>query len=292
MRRFLLAVMVLGAASGAHAADMPEFLRGSIAPPTPTRNWEGWYAGGQVGYSSAEMDYRRTAVALTNEIFRDSVLQLPTSQMTLFGKASTQATGFGAFVGRNYQWDDLVFSLEANYNYFNNLSSSVRSSLGPLAFTAPPGTVIPPNEYHSYAVTLNGKAAVQVKDVVTFRGRAGWAYEDFLPYIFGGLAVGRMDVARQVTTDATKTVTTFSTDIFGNTTVTGVTTSSLPQVSQTFGERRTNSFVVGWTGGLGFEYMLWGNVFTRAEWEYIRFQSVKDTVVNLNSGRVGIGYRF
>src|SRR5437868_5495475 len=109
MRRFLLAVMVLGAATGAHAADMPEFLRGSIAAPMPTRNWEGWYAGGQIGYSSAEMDYRRTAVALTNEIFRDSVLQLPTSQMTLFGKASTQATGFGAFVGRNYQWDDLVF---------------------------------------------------------------------------------------------------------------------------------------------------------------------------------------
>jgi opacity protein-like surface antigen len=57
-------------------------------------------------------------------------------------------------------------------------------------------------------------------------------------------------------------------------------------------EERTNSFVAGWTGGLGLEYMLWGNVFMRAEWEYVRFLSVKDTSFSTNSVRAGIGYKF
>ena len=52
MRGFLLAAVMFGAASGAQAADMPDYLRGSIAPPTASRNWDGWYAGGQVGYSA------------------------------------------------------------------------------------------------------------------------------------------------------------------------------------------------------------------------------------------------
>ena len=50
MRRLLLAAVMFGAAAGAQAADMPDFLRGSFpASSAPTRNWDGWYAGGQVG---------------------------------------------------------------------------------------------------------------------------------------------------------------------------------------------------------------------------------------------------
>jgi opacity protein-like surface antigen len=57
-------------------------------------------------------------------------------------------------------------------------------------------------------------------------------------------------------------------------------------------EQRGNSFVAGWTGGLGFEYMLWGNVFMRAEWEYVRFLKVKDMSFSTNSARFGVGYKF
>jgi hypothetical protein len=38
MRGLVLAAVVFGAVSGAQAADMPDFLRGSISAPTPTRN--------------------------------------------------------------------------------------------------------------------------------------------------------------------------------------------------------------------------------------------------------------
>jgi opacity protein-like surface antigen len=297
MRRFLLAAMMFGAASGARAADMPDFLRGSIAPSlsTTTRNWDGWYAGAQVGYTSADIDFSRSVVSLSNFIFRNSVLQQPTSQWSVLQRNHAQATGFGAFGGRNYQWDDLVFGVEANYNYMNSLASSSKSSIA-LGIVNPPGTSPPPNHTFTYNTTLNGAAALQIKDVLTMRGRAGWATGNFLPYVFGGLAVGRMDVARSVTTNVVlrddQTVTQI--DQFGNTITFSLPPvfTNIPSLSQGNSEHRPNSFVAGWTAGLGTEFMLWGNVFMRAEWEYIRFLTVKDTRVSMNSLRAGIGYKF
>src|ERR1700732_313660 len=83
MRRFLLAAVMLGAVSDACAADLPDFLRGSYSPPAPVRNWDGWYAGGQVGYSSASSDFSQSVVGLTNFIFRSSILEDPVSKFSL-----------------------------------------------------------------------------------------------------------------------------------------------------------------------------------------------------------------
>jgi outer membrane immunogenic protein len=295
MRRLLVAAVMIGAVSGAHAADMPDFLRGSI-PATPvTRNWDGWYAGGEVSYSAVGSDFSNSVVGLTNFIFRDSVLQQPTSQFGLLPKTTTQGTGFGGFVGRNYQWDDLVFGVEANYSYFDRLSTSTTGS-NSLDIVNPPGQVSAPGVTTTYGVTLTGRSSVQIKDAITFRGRAGWATGDFLPYVFGGIAVGRMDVSRSVTSSVTRrddTTVTF-TDPFGNvltSTVTGATVP-VPAQSQTLIEQRTNAFVAGWTGGLGLEYMMWGDLFMRGEWEYVKFLSVKNTVVQANNLRASIGYKF
>ena len=100
MRRFVLAAAMVGVAFGAQAADMPELLplRGSIAPP-PTRNWDGWYAGGQASYSAMGADFTKSIVGLTNFVFRDSVLEQPTANWNLLSKTTTQGTGFGGFVG-------------------------------------------------------------------------------------------------------------------------------------------------------------------------------------------------
>jgi opacity protein-like surface antigen len=117
-----------------------------------------------------------------------------------------------------------------------------------------------------------------------------------MPYMFGGLAVGRMDVARSVQSSVIRRDDEIQTTIDpnGNLVTTSLPPISLnvPSLSQSMQEQRTSSFVAGWTAGLGTEYCLFGNVFMRAEWEYIKFLSVKDTVVTLNTGRVGIGYKF
>jgi outer membrane immunogenic protein len=293
MRRLLLAAMMFGAASGAQAADMPDFLRGSLpATSGPTRNWSGWYAGGQVGYSSANMDFSQSLVGLTNFIFRDSVLETPTSQLSTLSKANPVASGFGAFVGRNYQWDDLVFGVEANYNYVQGLAGRSASSIGPLLFVDPPGEKPIPNATDTYAVTLSGSATAQIKDVMTFRGRAGWATGDFLPYVFGGVAVGRMDVFRTVNSFVTKEVDITTTNSAGVTTTVFGTPGVISSLTTTQSQERTNNFVVGWTGGLGLEYVLWNNIFLRGEWEYIKFLSVENTTITMNNLRAGIGYKF
>jgi outer membrane immunogenic protein len=295
MRRFLLAAIVFGAASGARAADLPDFtaLRGSEGLSTATRNWDGWYAGGQVGYSSSDVDFSQSVVGLTNFIFRNSVLQQPTSQWSLLNKNHMQGTGFGAFVGRNWQWDDLVFGVEANYNYMNRLASSSANSIS-LAIPNP-GTA-PPNHTYTYNTSLTGAASLQIKDVMTFRGRAGWAAGNFLPYVFGGLAVGRMDVFRSVTSNVVRED--IQTETFvdgsGNTITVALPPvfSNIPSLSTTMSQERTNNFVAGWTGGLGTEYMVWNGLFLRGEWEYIKFLSVMNTSVTMNSLHLGLGYKF
>src|SRR6267154_6083617 len=292
MRRLVLAAAMFGMAFGAQAADMPDLpvLRGSVAP-IASRTWDGWYAGGQVSYTAAEADFSKSVVGLTNFIFRDSVLEQPTSQFHLLSKTTMQGTGFGGFVGRNWQWDDLVFGLEANYNYFNTLATST-SGFNSLEIINPPGQQNPPNVTTTYGVTLTGRAAAQLKDAITLRARAGWATGNFLPYVFGGVAIGRMDVSRSVTSFVTRRDDTTTTDAFGVTTTIIGPTLFVPAQSQTLSEQRTNAFVAGWTGGLGLEYMLWGNVFMRGEWEYVKFLTVKNTAVQANHLRAAIGYKF
>ena len=72
----------------------------------------------------------------------------------------------------------------------------------------PAGETLQAAHTTTYNTTLTGAAALQIKDVLTFRGRAGWATGNFLPYVFGGLAVGRMDVARSVTSRPSNEATT------------------------------------------------------------------------------------
>jgi outer membrane immunogenic protein len=293
MRRMLIVAAAAIAATSAHAADMPDFLRGSLpASSAPTRNWDGWYAGGQVGYTSSTDDFSNSLVGLTNFIFRDSVLEGPSSGLSTLSKASTQGTGFGGFVGRNYQWDDIVLGVEANYSYMHDLQTSSASSIGPLLFTNPAGDTPPANTADVYGIKLTGSASAQVKDMISFRGRAGWAYGDFLPYMFGGLAVGRMDVYRTVTSEATlrQDVTVKQPD--GSSVVVTGQTNIIPSVSTTMAQERTNNFAAGWTAGLGFEYMVWSNIFMRAEYEHVQFMSVENVNVSLNNVRAGIGYKF
>jgi len=294
MRRLLLAAVMFGAGCSAHAADMPDFLRGTLpgsGVDVTTRNWSGWYAGGEVGYATSADDFSGSLTGLTNFIYRNSVLEGPTGQLSTLGRANAQGTGFGAFVGRNYQWDDLVVGVEANYNYIDSLRTSSTAQIGPLQYSFPAGQFTPANDTPSFSVTEKGNAQAQIKDAITFRGRAGWAAGDFLPYVFGGLAVGRMDVERSVSTTTTRTDTIVTT--VGAATVTTVVGPNLvPSQSLTMSQERTNDFVLGWTAGLGAEYCLWNNIFIRAEWEYIKFVSVMDTNISMNSAHVGIGYKF
>ena len=50
--------------------------------------------------------------------------------------------------------------------------------------------------FHSVSVTSS--SAIDISDMATFRGRAAYAYGCFLPYLFGGLALGNANISRSV----------------------------------------------------------------------------------------------
>jgi outer membrane immunogenic protein len=290
MRRWVVAAVLAGIAHGAQAADLPDFsdlpvLRGPFTDglSTSTVNWQGAYVGGQFGYTSGNMDFSKATASLTNFMLQNLALANNVSGWTLLGKASPTSTSFGGFVGWNSQWDDVILGIEANYNRLSNLSGSSTNTL-PL-INIPAGCLVPPSgETDICGAKLSGTASAKVTDVLTLRGRAGWAIDNFLPYMFGGLALGRADVSRSATVTQVDTFYT-STPPIVQVGLPTVTTYSKSEAS-------SGLFTYGYTAGLGLEAMLYGNVFARGEYEYVKFMTVKNVDIHLNTVRAAVGYKF
>lgn len=292
MRRLLLAAAMLGTVSAAHAADMPDLpvLRGSFTDglSKASHRWDGFYVGGQFGFATTDIDFSHAPKSMTDFMLRNSVLQAPVGGWSLLPKNHVQSTGFGAFVGRNWQYYDAVMGVEANYSYMNNIASSAADSMERLIVN-PDGETVPSGHTYSYDTTLGGGASLKLKDYATFRGRVGWDGGDFMPYGFAGLAIGRAEVSRYAAVSYVKW------DDYDVPTGGGGTQHMHVQIgtgAQTQAEQRTNSFMFGWTAGIGVEYAIYNNFLLRGEWEHVGFSDVKNITVNLNNFRVGAGYKF
>jgi outer membrane immunogenic protein len=275
MRRLLLAAMMFGAASGARAADLPDFpiLRGALTDglSPPRVNWQGYYIGAQGGYGSSDEDFRSVPSTrpLLQVLATDVEREMGFGSSSNFGKLSRRSSGGGVFAGYNSQWDDVVIGLEASYLHggFGGSVTNTNSS----------ASLVPLSDGYFHNITTTSTAAISIKDMATFRARAGYAYGCFLPYLFGGFALGNADIVRTAT-------------------LLDVTTpgpANPPALASTFGsasEAQHNHLIYGYTAGLGVDINLVGGLFLRAEWEYVRFTAVVDT--NINTVRAGLGYKF
>src|SRR5258708_35342382 len=134
MRRLVLAAVMVVAAHGALAADMPDLpaLRGFVndGPPATRTSWQGFYVGGQGGYTSSQMNFARandnlvsSFIANDSVFFQGSPAALPA--FPALGTSWSHAIGFGGFVGYNAQWDDAVIGVEANYSRLNLTGSFI-----------------------------------------------------------------------------------------------------------------------------------------------------------------------
>lgn len=274
MRSFLIAAALLGAVQTAQAADMPElpFLRGSLqdGPIAPRPIWEGVYIGAQAGVGQSDMNFtgatRTLAGSLLDGLAMESAGQV--SQWPLLGKTSRRGEGWGGFIGYNSQWDDVVIGVEMSYLHGkfggDTTGSMGRSFVDALGYTN--------------GVTYDAAARMSITDMGTLRARAGYAVGSFLPYMFGGLALGQADIVR-------------SARIHG----VAVNVAAAPgfqnipfDYSKTEGQY--SHLIYGYTAGLGVDINLIGGLFARAEWEYVRFTSSVDT--NINTVRAGVGYKF
>jgi len=279
MRRFLLAAMMFGAVTGAHAADMPDFLRGSLpASSAPTTNWDGWYIGGQAGYGSSDENFNGSTNNMVAALVANNVIQQTgVGQWNLnLGKQSSRSTSYGGFTGYNWQYDDVVVGLEGSYLH-GTFGGTASASQGPLTFG-------PLSDTFYHTVTATSTSAISISDMATFRARAGYAYGSFLPYIFGGVALGNADISQSVVV----------TDRYAPTFAGAQSSCSgaAPPVCYSLNSTNVqhNHLVYGYSGGLGVDVKLIGGLFMRAEWEYVRFTSTVDT--SINTVRAGLGYKF
>ena len=279
MRRLLLAAMMFGAVSGAQAADMPDFpaLRGGFADGlTTTRvNWQGYYIGGQAGYGSSDENFNGATGNMIAALLANTTIEaeMGVSQWNLgLGKQSARTSGFGGFGGYNSQWDDVVIGLEASYLHgaFGGTSTATKALAGG-----------PLSDGFFHAVTATSQASIAISDIATFRARAGYATGSFLPYVFGGVALGQADITRTVTVD----------DHYAPTFAGAVGSCATAFCAHlTASQAQHGHLIYGYSGGLGVDVNLVGGLFLRAEWEYVRFTSQVDT--SINTVRGGLGYKF
>jgi outer membrane immunogenic protein len=250
MRGFLLAAMVFGAAAGAQAADMPDFpiLRGAFTERPTTVNWEGYYIGGQGDYASITS---KVPPGINGDL-QSTIVPPPGVTYTWqpLGQPHGENSGYGAFAGYNWQWDDVVFGVEANY-----LHGGLRASSSSTGVTLVNNVA---------AAVTSSNATVQVSDFGSLRVRGGYVIGCFLPYLFGGVGAGSQTVERSV--------------------------SALPAPLLPAWTGAKTKLVYGYSTGVGFDVMLVGGLFARAEYEYQRVTSNFES--NVNSVRAGLGYKF
>jgi outer membrane immunogenic protein len=272
MRRFLLAAVMCGCVTAANAADLP-VLRGPFTDGLSASgvNWEGYYIGGQAGYGSSDENFTGSNANMIAALLDHNVIQeMQVSSWNLgMGKQSARTSAFGAFTGYNWQWDDVVLGLDVSWMHgsFGGTSSAFKELVS--------GSPLSDGNYHDVAVTSS--SSISISDMATFRGRAAYAFGCFLPYAFGGFALGNADIGHSV-----KISDTYAPTLAG-------LASTSPAILQA-SDIQHNHLIYGYTAGLGIDINIVGGLFARAEYEYVRFTTSVDT--NINTVRAGLGYKF
>lgn len=263
------ALLASACAGRAMAADWP--LRGSVAPSYA--RWDGWQLGVMAGYGNLNADFGNSTSPLVASILRNSLLEQEAapSTWTALQPNSTNGPVFGAFLGYNVQWDELVLGWDLAYKHPSVLQSSTGDTLTRRVDLSN-------NEQHD--VTVAGQSTFKLVDYATLRARAGYAVGQFLPYAVVGIAVGRFNYQTSVTvTDSVTQLLPAPPTFLG----TNVQSASAGQ---------NNVFVAGVAAGLGVDWAVTPVVFLRGEWEFVAFAPVNSTRSNSQTGLVGIGMRY
>jgi outer membrane immunogenic protein len=162
MKKFLIAAAGLVAlATPAFAADMataPAYTKAPAMAPVALYNWSGIYVGGNVGYSNTN-DHWRYANPIPATIVPFDV--------------NNSGAIYGAQLGAQYQWNQVVVGIEYAYSGFGNNSGS-RGGCG-------------------NAVLAANTCIVNSNSLQTLGGKLGWAgWNNWLVYASGGYAQTRI----------------------------------------------------------------------------------------------------
>ena len=191
----ICAALAIWPTERAGAADWP--LRGSLAPQTTYARWDGWQFGVEAGWGTFRNDFGNSTSPLVAFILRNTTAEseFAPSTWTTLPSNTTNGPVFGGYIGYNMQWDQLVLGVDLGYKYAN-IATGANDSIA-RQFTTSDG--------FSNTVSIDARAQMKLVDYATLRGRAGYAWGQFLPYAFVGIAAGRFNYGTTVTVHHTGT---------------------------------------------------------------------------------------
>lgn len=211
----------------------------AVAQSLPSVDWSGFYLGGLVGGSSNKAQVQ-TTVGVEKYMDATDARQMDragNNDLPEWRPAGSLVGGYGK------QYGNILVGLEASANsIFLNEERTVSEILQ----TAP-----------TKRFTL--KQSVSADWMVTLRPRLGWAEDNWLGYVTGGLAVTQLKVDTLYTDNAW---------------------SGFSQSSDT-------KIVPGWSLGFGGEYALSGNWSLRGEYLYTRFNQVMSSSTTTSTNNSG-----
>lgn len=284
-RRLFGALLLLALTSPAFAEDFPYPPVPTLPPPTPPQHdattvgpatftrWSGFYVGGQIGFSNGNADFSGASISQLTYALRETTIEneFGVNNWEVLGAGNSSAATYGGFVGYNSQWQDLILGIEANLNRANFTLHAPNTPAGPLYLGADSLNL-------THTVTIDGSGSVQNLDFATLRVRAGYVIGSFMPYAFGGLALGLANVSVSSTALDTQC------------------TSATPPVCTNFvysgSYLKSNEVLYGFTVGGGFDFALTSNIFLRAEFEWDQFNPPPGILMTVATGRVGAGFKF
>lgn len=289
---------VLASATTASAADLDYgYLRGADDDyvAAPVIDWSGFYIGGHGGYSSAGFGFGNAFQPIVAHALRYTVEEDVFRASSLLSTRSKNTGGpsYGAFAGYNIQIDEVVFGIEADYTYFGEHGKSYDSIS---RFTNTP-------DGYFRVIDLNGVASTKLDDYGTVRGRLGYAFGSFLPFVTGGVAIGRATIADTVN------VRNYGYD---EATYRSNLTSTNPAQVNSYGYSLFNQANPGFSilgpystyggtkkvtiGGValgaGVEFAVTPNILLRGEYQYVLFNDFKGHSAEVNTVRGGAAVKF
>jgi outer membrane immunogenic protein len=257
------AAFILAGSGSAFAADLARKMPVKATPqppPAPVFSWTGFYIGGNGGYAWGNSNVSTTVASVGTYFITTDPAQIASSgQGTIHPNGGTG----GIQAGYNWQAGNFVYGAEVD---FDALSLSASRSITTQYISAP-----------GFFFTIN--QSVKTDWLFTARPRVGWAANNWLFYVTGGLAVTELKYNNVFT------------DTF----------------APAFENGSVSKTKAGWTVGGGIEYGLTQNWSIKAEYLYLDFGHVSSTAhvfptlgaslansadLKVSLVRAGINYRF
>ena len=165
----------------------------------------------------------------------------------------------------------MIIGVDFNWSRIN---SSLDAPVSPITRVAAPSNGL------LYATTITGAASMRIIDFGVLRVRAGIDLGNVMPYAGIGVAVGRADLFRSATRPGLEI---------------DPSNPGIPPVAPfyfTESETKQGALIYGWSLSGGVDVMMMPNVFVRAEYEFVNFTPIWSIRASVNTGRLGVGYKF